>query len=84
MYGNADADDSGGRIDGDAGKQQHAADGACVGDGVIRGHNRDIYGFRGGIYSIESECDGNRDAGRELADSFDQSAGAGAGVGGGV
>jgi hypothetical protein len=84
VYGDTDTDGTGGRIDGDTGEQQHAADGTSIGDSVIRRDNGDIYGNRVGIYSFESECDGNSDAGREFADGFDQSAGAGAGIGGGM
>ena len=84
MYGDTDTDGTGGRIDGDTGEQQHAADGTSIGDGLVGRDNGDICGNRVGIYSFESERDSNGDAGSKLADGFDQSAGSGAGVGGDV
>ncbi len=57
-----------GRSVGDAGKQQHAADGTGDGDGGGGGDDGDVQRDGGGDDREQSECDGNGDDGSEHAD----------------
>ena len=84
LHGDADPDRSGRRIERDAGEQQHFAHRTGIGDGSGGSDDGDLQRDSGGFHRQQSERDRNRDPRQQFADGDHQSAGAGAGLGGGL